>query len=131
MASLSVMISGNSLSTSSPAELEPAESTAQNNRPFVETVLCRYQVGIPWRDPPERFSNFRVIHTRHMRRNKRSLSQRVFEVLAAEEDNEYAQIDRTIVRAHQHSAVAKKAIVAKKYQLLQRRSDNEDPYNLR
>ena len=73
------MVSGNSLSTSSPAELEPAESTAQNNRPFVETVLCRYRVGIPWRDPPERFGNFRVIHTRHTRWNKCGLWQQVFD----------------------------------------------------
>ena len=34
--------------------------------------------------------------------------QRVFEHLAAEVDNEYAMIDSTIVRAHQHSAGVKK-----------------------
>jgi len=34
-----------------------------------------------------------VIHTRHMRWSKRGVWQRVFEVLAAEADNEYAQID--------------------------------------
>ena len=44
---------------------------------------------------------------------KRGVWQRVFEVLAAEADNEYAQLDSTIVRAHQHSAGAKKAIVPK------------------
>jgi hypothetical protein len=32
----------------------------------------------------------------------------VFEVLAADADNEYAMIDSTIVRAHQHSAGAQK-----------------------
>ena len=32
--------------------------------------------------------------------------QRLFEHLAAEPDNEYAMIDSTIVRAHQHSAGA-------------------------
>jgi transposase len=34
--------------------------------------------------------------------------ERVFEVLAADADNEYHMIDSTIVRAHQHSAGAKK-----------------------
>ncbi len=29
--------------------------TAADNRLFVEAVLCRYRVGIPWRDLPERF----------------------------------------------------------------------------
>jgi hypothetical protein len=33
---------------------------------------------------------------------------KVFEVLAADADNEYAMIDSTIVRAHQHSAGAQK-----------------------
>src|SRR6516164_11479798 len=34
--------------------------------------------------------------------------QRLFEPLAAEPDNEYAMLDSTIVRAHQHSAGAPK-----------------------
>jgi transposase len=34
--------------------------------------------------------------------------ERVFRHLAAEADNEYAMIDSTIVRAHQHSAGAQK-----------------------
>jgi hypothetical protein len=34
---------------------------------------------------------------------------RIFEHLAAEADNEYAMIDSTIVRAHQHSAGVQKS----------------------
>lgn len=34
--------------------------------------------------------------------------KKVFNLLAADADNEYAMIDSTIVRAHQHSAGAKK-----------------------
>lgn len=34
--------------------------------------------------------------------------RRMFELLAADADNEYAMIDSTIVRAHQHSAGAQK-----------------------
>ena len=87
--------------------------TAKDNRLFVEAVLYRYRAGIPWRDPPERFGDFRVIDTRHMHWSRRGVWQRVFEVLAAKADNEYAQIDNTIVRAHQHSAGAKKGIAPK------------------
>ena len=74
--------------------------TAKDNRLFVEAGLYRYRAGIPWRDLPERFGDFRVIHTRHIRWSKRGVWQQVFEVLAAEADNEYTQIDSTIVRAH-------------------------------
>ena len=41
--------------------------TAKDNRLFVEAVLYRYRAGIAWRDLPERFGDFRVIHTRHTR----------------------------------------------------------------
>ena len=40
--------------------------------------------------------------------------QRVFEQLAQDADNEYAMIDSTIVRAHQHGAGAKKGELAAK-----------------
>ena len=35
--------------------------TSKGNRLFVEAVLYRYRAGIPWRDLPERFGDFRVI----------------------------------------------------------------------
>ena len=81
--------------------------TAKDNRLFVEAVLYRYRAGIPWRDLPERFGDFRVIHTRHMRWSRKGVWEGIFKALAQDADNEYAMIDATIVRAHQHSAGAK------------------------
>ena len=82
--------------------------TARDNRLFVEAVLYRYRAGIPWRDLPERFGDFRVVHTRHSRWAESGVWERVFKVLAQDADNEYAMLDATIVRAHQHSAGARK-----------------------
>lgn len=82
--------------------------TARDNRLFVEGVLYRYRAGIPWRDLPERFGDFRVVHSRHSRWAQSGVWERVFKVLAEDADNEYVMIDATIVRAHQHSAGAKK-----------------------
>ena len=90
-----------------PGRAETVGVTAKDNRLFVEAVLYRYRAGIAWRDLPERFGDFRVIHTRHMRWSRSGAWQRVFEHLAEDADNEYAMIDSTIVRAHQHSAGAK------------------------
>lgn len=81
--------------------------TARDNRLFVDAVLYRYRAGIAWRDLPERFGDFRVVHTRHTRWSKNGVWQRIFERLSGDADNEYAMIDSTIVRAHQHSAGAK------------------------
>lgn len=82
--------------------------TSSDNRLFVEAVLYRYRAGIPWRDLPERFGHYRSVHQRHMRWSKTGVWERVFKALSEEVDNEYAMIDSTIVRAHQHSAGAKK-----------------------
>src|ERR1035437_3090071 len=81
---------------------------AEDNRLFVEAVLYRYRAGIPWRDLPERFGDFRVVHTRFSRWAQRGVWKRIFEHLAKDADNEYAMIDSTIVRARQHSAGALK-----------------------
>ena len=82
--------------------------TARDNRRFVEAVLYRDRAGIPWRDLPERFGDWKNTHKRFSRWAKKGAWQRLFEHLAAEADNEYAMIDSTIVRAHQHRAGAPK-----------------------
>jgi transposase len=82
--------------------------TARDNRLFVEAVLYRYRSGIPWRDLPERFGDWKKVHTRFCRWARSGVWERVFEHLAGDADNEYAMIDSTIVRAHQHSAGAAK-----------------------
>jgi transposase len=75
---------------------------------FVEAVLYRYRAGIPWRDLPERFGAWKVIHTRFSRWATKGVWVVIFEQLSALSNNEYAMIDSTIVRAHQHSSGAKK-----------------------
>lgn len=90
-----------------PGREDTVGVTAKDNRLFVEAVLYRYRAGIAWRDLPERFGDYRVIHTRHMRWSKSGVWQRIFKHLAQDADNEYAAIDSTIVRAHQHAAGAK------------------------
>jgi transposase len=81
---------------------------AKDNRLFVEAVLYRFRAGVPWRDLPQRFGDFRVVHTRFSRWAKRGVWKEIFDHLARDADNEYAMIDSTIVRAHQHSAGARK-----------------------
>jgi transposase len=86
--------------------------TAKDNRLFVEAVLYRYRAGLPWRDLPERFGGWKKVHTRFGRWAKSGVWERVLQHLAGEADNEYAMLDSTIVRAHQHSAGAIKKAAA-------------------
>ncbi|MGH8527168.1 MAG: IS5 family transposase [Gammaproteobacteria bacterium] len=82
--------------------------TAADNRLFVEAVLYRYRAGIPWRDLPERFGDWKIVYQRFSRWAKRGVFERIFNLLASDHDNEYMMIDATVVGAHQHSAGAKK-----------------------
>ena len=91
-----------------PGRLGHVGVTAADNRLFVEAVLYRYRTGMPWRDLPERFGDWKAVHTRFTRWAKAGVWERIFKCLAKDADNEYAMIDSTIVRAHQHSAGAQK-----------------------
>ena len=77
-------------------------------RVFVEAVIWKFRSGAPWRDLPERFGDWKNTHRRFSRWAQSGVWERLFEALADDPDNEYAMIDATIVRAHQHSAGAKK-----------------------
>ena len=91
-----------------PGRVGDVGATAQDNRRFVEAVLYRYRAGIPWRDLPERLGDWKNTHRRFSRWAKAGVWERVFQHLAADGNNQYAMIDSTIVRAHQHSAGALK-----------------------
>ncbi|WP_182356153.1 IS5 family transposase [Komagataeibacter europaeus] len=82
--------------------------TAADNRLFVETVLYRYRASIPWRDLPVRSGDWKNVRRRLRRWCEGGVIERIFRHLAADRDNEYMMIDSTIVRAHQHSAGARK-----------------------
>jgi transposase len=91
-----------------PGRKDTVSVTAKDNRLFVDAVLYRYRAGVPWRDLPERFGPWKVAHTRYGRWSEMGVWENLFKHLAQDADNEYAMIDSTIVRAHQHSAGAKK-----------------------
>ena len=93
-----------------PGRVGHVGRTAKDNRLFVEAVIYRYRAGIPWRDLPERFGCGVKVQTRFSRWAKAGVWERLFQHLAAEADNEYAMIDSTIVRAHQHAAGAPKKL---------------------
>ena len=71
--------------------------TAKDNRKFVEGILYRYRTGVPWRDLPKEYGDFRVIHTRYSRWSKKGIWEKVFEDLSQEKDDEYEMIDSTTV----------------------------------
>ena len=96
-----------------PGSEDSVGVTAKDNRLFVEAVLYRYRAGIPWRDLPERYGDWKNVHRRHSRWSESGVWENLFKALAADGDNEYVMIDSTIVRAHQHAAGARKKGIKK------------------
>jgi transposase len=62
---------------------------------------------------PARFGDWKIVHQRHGRWAESGVFRRIFKMLASDHDNEYMMIDATIVRAHQHSAGARKKTAGK------------------
>jgi transposase len=103
---LGATIKGNESEDFLPGRVGHVGGTATDKRLFVEAVLYRYRAGVPWRDWPERFGDWKNVPRRGSRWAQSQGWETVFQHLAGEADTEYARIDSTIVRAHQHSAGA-------------------------
>jgi transposase len=89
-----------------PGRIGHVGATARNNRLFIDAVLYRLRTGIPWRDLPERFGDFKNVHRRFSRWAEKGLWTNLLSLLTEDADEEYVMIDSTLVRAHQHSSGA-------------------------
>ena len=85
---------------------DPGRSGA-NNRLFVEGVLWIARTGAPWRDLPAAFGNWNSVFQRFRRWALKGVFDAIFKSLSGDPDFEYAMIDGTIVRVHQHGTGAK------------------------
>ena len=81
--------------------------TAVDNRLFLEAVFWIVRTGSPWRDLPERFGPWNSVAKRFRRWARKDVFEKLFEALSGDPDLEYALVDGTIVRVHQHGAGAK------------------------
>jgi len=75
-------------------------------RMTVEGMLYRMRVGCPWRDLPSAFGCWNSVYKRFNAWSAAGKWLNVFNALLEEPDFEWAFIDGTYVKAHQHSAGA-------------------------
>lgn len=81
--------------------------TAKDNSLFDQFFIPIVPVFF-WRDLPDRFGDFRMIHNRFSPWYRSGVWENIFQLLAENANDEYAMIDSKIVRVHQPSAGAEK-----------------------
>lgn len=92
-----------------------------NLRRIVEAMLYRMRVGCPWRDLPIDFGCWNSIYQQFNRWSSKNKLIQIFKTLVQEPDLEWEFIDGSIVKAHQHSAVApSKALVSRSLEIQRR-----------
>lgn len=95
-------------------DLLPPENTGKpgrpgkDNRTIMNGIVWIARSGAPWRDLPERYGPWETIYSRFRKWIEDGILDNVFRVLSLDAELEEISMDATIVRAHQHSAGAKK-----------------------
>ena len=87
---------------------------AEDNRLFVDAVLYRYRTGVPWRDLPARFGDWKIVHQRFSRWAKSGVFDRIFKLLASDPDNVKVYIIMGVAGLNDPSVLPDSAQYAKK-----------------
>ena len=99
-----------------PAQKPQTGRPAIDHRQIVNGIIWILKSGAPWRDLPERYGKVGTVSSRFYRWVQAGVWQQVLDGLRSQADDQGAvdwelhMLDATIVRAHQHSAGAKKVV---------------------
>ena len=91
-------------------EREPGQLGRPRNddRQMLNGILWIVRTGAPWRDLPERYGAWSTVYARFVEWQESGLFAKILDELGEEADLQDMSLDSTCVRAHQHSAGAKK-----------------------
>ena len=82
----------------------------RSNRSMFNAILWIARSGAAWRDLPERYGSWKTAYSRFCKWRDSDLLVTIFQALNDEADFENLSIDSTVIKAHQHSAGAKKGL---------------------
>lgn len=96
------------------ASLLPPENSGKQERPqkcsrtILNGIVWIARSGAPWRDLPERYGSWHTVYSRFRKWIEDGTLDNIFRVLSLEAELTELSMDASIVKAHQHSAGAKK-----------------------
>lgn len=91
----------------SPLIHRHGRSSKLGDRSFVNAVIFVLKTGMPWRDLPERYGNWKTVYNRFASWSKAGHFERIFKELQVGVDRTGSLVDATIARAHQDAAGGK------------------------
>ena len=100
----------------------------RDHRQVLNGILFRTRSGVPWRDLPERYGPWQTVYKRFARWQTDGTWSRIEAALRVQADGAGeldwdAQIDASVVRAHQHAAGARKGGSRRSWQVATKRWD--------
>ena len=89
--------------------------TFRDHRQVIEGIVHRYRTGVAWRDLPARFGPWQTAWKRHHRFATDGTWDRLLAAVQADADSAgeldwNVSVDSSVVRAHQHSATARRVL---------------------
>ena len=92
-----------------PPENSRKQGSAQKcSRTLMNGLVRIARSGAPWRDLPERYGSWQTVYSRFRKWIEDGTLDNIFRVLSLEAELTELSMDASIVKAHQHSAGAKK-----------------------
>ena len=79
-----------------------------NNRSMLNAMIWIARSGSPWRDLPDYYDSWKSVYSRFRKWINNGLLDKIFRLLAMDAELSEVSLDASIVRAHQHSAGARK-----------------------
>lgn len=83
-----------------------------DHRKVINGILFRIRTGVPWRDLPSRFGNWKTVYERHRRWSADATWEGIYQAVLTDADDQgridwsMVSVDSTSCRAHQHAAGA-------------------------
>jgi len=95
-----------------PTKKHPAGRPSMGSRELIDAMLWIFKTGAPWRDLPEHHGNWKTVYNNFCKWRDAGVWEKVLHHINSEKDVPWQiMIDSTSVKAHQHSAGAKKGVV--------------------
>jgi transposase len=89
-------------------KLEKQGRPPKPNRDMLNAILWIARSGAAWRDMPERYGPWETVYTRFKKWSEQHVFEEIFSILSIDADYQDLSLDSTSIKAHEHSAGAKK-----------------------